>query len=126
MNLAKFFNAKRFLTEPVDYVDPLIGGISHMLVPTFPTVHLPNSMVRLLPAWTPGCSDWYAATKIYGFGLNMPAHRSPVVTTLMPTFGELLLDDERIASIIDHDLELCTPFHYAVLLFKRQSFSLYL
>ena len=27
----------------VDYVNPYIGNISHLLVPTYPTVHLPNS-----------------------------------------------------------------------------------
>ena len=29
---------------PVDYVNPYIGNISHLLVPTYPTIHLPNSM----------------------------------------------------------------------------------
>ena len=29
---------------PVDYVNPYIGNISHLLVPTFPTIQLPNSM----------------------------------------------------------------------------------
>lgn len=28
----------------VDYVNPYIGNISHLLVPTFATVQLPNSM----------------------------------------------------------------------------------
>ena len=35
--------------EPVDYVNPYIGNISHLLVPTFPTVQLPNSMLRVYP-----------------------------------------------------------------------------
>ena len=35
--------------EPVDYVNPYIGNISHLLVPTYPTVHIPNSMVRFYP-----------------------------------------------------------------------------
>lgn len=35
--------------EPVDYVNPEIGNISHMLVPTFPTTQLPNGMLRFLP-----------------------------------------------------------------------------
>ena len=35
--------------EPVDYVNPYMGNISHLLVPTFPTVHLPNSMLRVYP-----------------------------------------------------------------------------
>ncbi len=35
--------------QPVDQVDPYIGNISHLLVPTFPTIHLPNSMLRVYP-----------------------------------------------------------------------------
>ena len=35
--------------EPVDFVNPYIGNISHLLVPTFPTVQLPNSMLRVYP-----------------------------------------------------------------------------
>lgn len=35
--------------QPVDYVNPYIGNISHILVPAFPTVHLPNSMLRVYP-----------------------------------------------------------------------------
>ena len=31
-------------TEPVDYVNPYIGSISHLLVPCFPTIQLPNSL----------------------------------------------------------------------------------
>ena len=36
--------------QPVDYVNPYIGNISHLLVPTFATVQLPNSMLRVYPA----------------------------------------------------------------------------
>ena len=35
--------------DPVDYVKPYMGNISHLLVPTFPTIHLPNSMMRVYP-----------------------------------------------------------------------------
>ena len=35
--------------EPVDYVNPYMGNISHLLVPTFPTVQLPNSLLRVYP-----------------------------------------------------------------------------
>lgn len=34
---------------PVDYVNNRIGNISHLLVPTYPTTHLPNSMLRMIP-----------------------------------------------------------------------------
>ncbi|MDR1722636.1 MAG: hypothetical protein LBR84_01700, partial [Tannerella sp.] len=33
----------------VDYVDPTIGGVGVLLQPTRPTVHLPNSMIRVYP-----------------------------------------------------------------------------
>ena len=36
-------------TEPVDYVNSYIGSISHLLVPCFPTVQLPNSLMRIYP-----------------------------------------------------------------------------
>ena len=32
--------------EPVDYVNPYIGSISHLLVPCFPTIQLPNTHRR--------------------------------------------------------------------------------
>lgn len=36
-------------TEPVDYVNTYIGNISHLLVPVYPTVSLPHSMLRVFP-----------------------------------------------------------------------------
>lgn len=39
--------AKQDEKTPVDYVNPYIDNISHLLVPTFPTIHLPNSMLRV-------------------------------------------------------------------------------
>ena len=35
--------------EVVDYVNNRIGNISHLLVPTYPTSQLPNSMLRMNP-----------------------------------------------------------------------------
>jgi hypothetical protein len=35
--------------DVAEYVDPRIGNISKLLVPTFPTFHLPNQMVRMVP-----------------------------------------------------------------------------
>ena len=35
--------------EPVDLVNPYMGNISHLLVPTYPTIHLPNSILRVYP-----------------------------------------------------------------------------
>lgn len=60
--------------EPVDYVNTRIGNISHLLVPTFPTTHLPNSMLRMIPSHREFTSD-----RIEGFPLNYPSHISPGV-----------------------------------------------
>ena len=35
-------NKQEVVLTPVDYVNPYMGNISHLLVPTYPTVHLPN------------------------------------------------------------------------------------
>lgn len=45
-------NGRQQISErtPVDYVNPYIGNISHLLVPTFPTIQLPNSMLRVYPS----------------------------------------------------------------------------
>jgi len=67
------------LTSPVDLVNPRIGGISHVLKPTFPMVHRPYGMVRFYPVTSPGISDSYLGGRIYGFPLNRPEHRSGAV-----------------------------------------------
>ena len=40
--------------ESVDYVDPNIGGIGHLLQATAPTVQLPHAMMRIAPVTTFG------------------------------------------------------------------------
>lgn len=32
-------NKQEIVSTPVDYVNPYMGNISHLLVPTYPTVH---------------------------------------------------------------------------------------
>ena len=53
--------------EPVDYVNPNIGGIGQLLSSTSPSVVMPYGMMRISPITTPGISDRYLADKIYGF-----------------------------------------------------------
>ena len=48
----QFLTAKMYSSPertPVDYVNPYIGNISHLLVPTYPTGLLPYIMFRLFP-----------------------------------------------------------------------------
>jgi predicted alpha-1,2-mannosidase len=96
--------------EPVDYVNPNIGGIGHLLTATAPTVQLPYGMMRLSPMTTPGIMDRYLADKIYGF---------PIAGfTLMPIAGSAETDPAKVASLYDHDLETATPYYWAALLEK--------
>jgi predicted alpha-1,2-mannosidase len=97
--------------DPVDYVDPNIGGIGQMLAPTYPLVYLPYAMMRIAPITTPGIKDRYLADKIYGFSGS-----SGLV--MMPTSGPAETDPEKYASLYDHDLETATPYYYKVLLEK--------
>ena len=56
--------------QPVDYVNPYIGNISHLLVPTYPTIHLPNSMLRVYPE-----RENYTGNQIGGLPLIVTSHR---------------------------------------------------
>jgi predicted alpha-1,2-mannosidase len=98
------------------YVDPNIGGVAPLLTTKKPTVHRPNSMVRVFPVTKPGLEDRYLSDKIYGFGLNMPAYRMGHVTELMPTCGEISTDLNLNAAGYDHDQEEVHPWYHRVIL----------
>ena len=93
--------------EPVDYVNTRIGNISLLLVPTFPTTHLPNSMLRMIPSHNEFITD-----RMAGFPLNIPSHRQGEVLMLMPYCGE----KEGLTSSIQYryDQEVSTPYSYSV------------
>lgn len=55
---------------PVDYVNPYMGNISHLLVPTYPTVHLPNGMLRVYPERAD-----FTADQVKGLPLIVTSHR---------------------------------------------------
>jgi predicted alpha-1,2-mannosidase len=104
------------LTSPVDLVNPRIGGISHVLMPTFPTVHRPYGMVRFYPVTSPGISDSYLGGRIYGLPLNRPEHRGAAAITVMPVNGMESIATGDLSSAIDRDFEKVTPYSYSVLL----------
>ncbi len=99
-----------------DHVNVQIGAISHMLVPTYPTVHIPNSMVRIYPYTTPGVNDNYLASRIFGFPVNIPSHRHGPFSLISVTSQTESLDPEDLASRYGHDFEISTPYYYSVLL----------
>jgi predicted alpha-1,2-mannosidase len=97
---------KRLEKQPVDYVDPNIGGIGQLLTATVPYVQWPHGMARIAPITTPGITDRYLADKIYGFPVG------PAV--LMTSTGDVGTNRATYASDFDHDLETAKPYYYAV------------
>ena len=76
--LSQGSNKEHNLT-PVDYVNPYMGNISHLLVPTYPTIHLPNSMLRVYPER----SD-YTGSQLHGLPLIITSHRGTSAFNLSP------------------------------------------
>ncbi len=68
---------------PVDYVNPYIGNISHLLVPTFPTIQLPNSMLRVYPERAD-----YTTELLNGLPLIVTNHRERSAFNLSPYQGK--------------------------------------
>lgn len=95
--------------DPVDYVDPYIGNISHLLVPTFPTIHMPNAMLRVYPERTDFTSDL-----ISGLPVAVTSHRGSSAFNLSPTQNP----KEKLPRVISYsyDLEKITPYRYSVFL----------
>jgi predicted alpha-1,2-mannosidase len=102
-------SCKRSATEPVDYVNPNIGGISPLLQTTVPLVNLPNSMMRIHRL--PGN---YQSEKIQGFPFLLVGHRNGTAGLLMPVSGNITADRKQWASYYDHDYEQCKPYGYSV------------
>ncbi|MBL1410443.1 GH92 family glycosyl hydrolase [Sphingobacterium faecale] len=95
-------------TQPVDYVNPYIGNISHLLVPTFPTVHLPNSMLRVYPQ-----REDYTGDQLEGLPLLVTSHRGRSAFGLHPrNWGEQ--DNLQQISPYSYDNEEIRPYQYRV------------
>ena len=94
---------------PVDYVNPYIGNISHLLVPCYPTVGLPNSMMRIYP----GRTD-FTANIMNGLPVAVISHRSASGMTFNPTQA----DNSNLRSVMQYyyDLEKLTPYSWNVYL----------
>jgi predicted alpha-1,2-mannosidase len=94
--------------EPVDYVNTRIGNISILRVPTFPTTHLPNSMLRMIPSHREFVTD-----RMQGFPLNVPSHRNGDVLLLLPFCGD---EAPNPNANFRYDQEISTPYRYSVFL----------
>ena len=82
----------------VEYVDPTIGNVSILLVPTRPAVYLPNSMVRVFPIREDALDD-----QIASFPLTISSHRNLELFSIMP--GD--------AGPAAYDQEKTTPYFYS-------------
>ena len=99
--------------QPVDLVNPYMGNISHLLVPTFPTIHLPNSLLRV----TPKRSD-YTSVELQGLPLILTSHRGTSAFSLNPVRG--LGEELGPVTDLSYDQEIITPYSYSVYLDEEQ------
>jgi len=102
------------LKEPVDYINPYMGNISHLLVPTYPTIHLPNSMLRVYPERSDFTGDL-----LNGLPLVVTSHRGKSAFNLSPWQG----NENKYEPVISfsYDLEKITPYAYSVYLDEQQT-----
>lgn len=100
--------------DPVDYVNPYMGNISHLLVPTFPTMHLPNSIMRVYPERRD-----FTADLLNGLPLIVTSHRGSSAFNLSPYQG----DESEIKPVIkySYDNERLTPYSYSAYLDEQQT-----
>ena len=95
--------------EPVDYVNPYMGNISHLLVPTYPTVQLPNSMLRVYPE-----RGDFTGLLMRGLPVEVTSHRGSSAFNLSPFSGDI--KEPRPVISYTYDLEKLTPYSYSVYL----------
>ena len=91
----------------VDYVNPYIGSVSHLLVPCYPTVSLPNGMMRIYP----NRAD-FAASAMRGLPVTVPGHRGGSPMSFSPTLSA----EPQSVMTYSYDLEHITPYCWDVYL----------
>jgi len=103
---------------PVDYVDPNIGGIGHLLVATDPVVRLPQGGIQLASNPWPEIYDRYLSHKVFSFSLRDVVRygTTTIPSWIMATTGKIEVDPSKIASDYDHDFETVTPYYSSLLL----------
>ena len=97
------------MKSPIEYVNPYMGNISHLLVPTYPTGHLPNSMMRVYPERADFTGD-----RLGGLPLIVTSHRGSSAFNLSPYQG----DESGLRPVVplSYDQEKLTPYRYQVYL----------
>lgn len=87
------------------YVNPYIGNISHLLVPTFPTIQLPNSMLRVYPERADYTSEY-----VGGLPIIVTTHRERSAFNLLPQVGDKLVLQKNYT----YDNEKMTPYSFEI------------
>lgn len=109
VNMLKGFSQAKMTKDYVDYVNPYMGNISHLLVPTYPTVHLPNSLLRVYPE-----RGDYTSDRLFGLPLIVTSHRGKSAFNLSPMVK--LPGSLKPVQLYSYDQEEIHPYAYSVLL----------
>ncbi len=95
------------VTSNLDYVDPYIGGMGHLLHPTRPNVQLPNQVIRMHPLRADFLDD-----QISFFPLTIASHRNGELFGVLPGSGNPAEGTWKERQTYDHDLEIVKPYYY--------------
>lgn len=109
VGMLKGFSQAKMTKDYVDYVNPYMGNISHLLVPTYPTVHLPNSLLRVYPE-----RGDYTSDRLFGLPLIVTSHRGKSAFNLSPMVK--LPSSLKPVQLYSYDQEEIHPYAYSVLL----------
>ena len=111
--MASCRTVSRETVSPVDRVNPYMGNISHLLVPTYPTVHLPNGMLRIYPE-----RGDFTGDVIRGLPMVVTSHRGASAFIMSP-----LVEGDRPAGMASYsyDREEIRPYYYGVWLDEQQT-----
>lgn len=93
------------------FVDPTIGNVSQLLVPTYPTFSLPNQMIRMFPV-----KPDYISDQVSSWPFQVETHRSPGILNMKVCLGKIAPESWKRKMTIDHDLEVVKPWHYSAYL----------
>jgi len=89
--------------DPVDWVDPNIGGIGHLLTSVAPEVQVPHGVAVIAPVVASDVTDIYLATSLQGFSLGASA--------IMATTGTAKSVSVPVVSDWDHDHDIVHPYY---------------
>ncbi|HEY1987559.1 MAG TPA: GH92 family glycosyl hydrolase [Terracidiphilus sp.] len=92
----------------VEYVDPTIGNVGVLLVPTRPAVYMPNSMVRMYPIRADALDD-----RIESFPLTISSHRIDELFSIMPVAAPPNTILPNVIPPAAYDQEKTTPYYYS-------------